>query len=418
MTRHRAHRGAWSLDPWRVIFAVMAALTVGNASDWPGFRGRGDSIATDQGLPLHWSDSTNVAWRTELPGPGQSSPVCWQGTVWVTSIAGARKEQCIVQAMEAGSGKELWRHTQTSALPEELSDARSQAAPTPVVGSDGIFAFFESGDLLALNHTGELRWHRVLSREVGELAGNHGLGGSPTLAGDLLLVPLDQEKPSCLVALDRRTGTTRWKASRPGRTGWNTPLFVDDPVAPQVVVSGGGTVTSYRASDGRALWELAGFVKNLVPSPSLSPTLLVIAAGSKGSNVAFDWKGATNAPVERWRADDVSSGFASPLVHRGRVYFVGTAGVLNCRDAASGRLLFDERISQSVWASPIGAGDRVYLFGEKGSSTVLAADDRFSPLATNRLTVSKKVVGVAAADGAFFIRSQSELVRIGSRPRP
>lgn len=402
--------------PWMVLSVLTAGLTRAKASDWPGFRGRGDSVAAARDLPLHWSDETDLAWRRPLPGPGQSSPVCWHGTVYVTSVVGARKEQCIVQAIDVLSGKELWRHTQTSAFPEELSETRSQAAPTPVTGPDGIVAFFESGDLLALSHTGDLRWHRVLTRDVGELSSNHGLGGSPVLAGEVLLVPLDQETPSCLLALDRKTGATRWKANRPGRTGWNSPLFVDDPAVPQVVVSGGGTVTSYRAADGRALWELTGFVRNLVPSPTLASSLLVIAAGSKGSNAAFDWKGSTNTPNERWRADDVSSGFASPLVHRGRVYFVGTAGVVNCREAASGRLLFDERISQSVWASPIGAGDRVYLFGDRGSTTVLAAEDRFTPLATNRLTISGKVMGVAVADGSFLVRSQDELVRIGSKP--
>ncbi len=400
------------------VLAALALPAFGfaahGAGDWPGFRGLGDSIAIarSEGLPLHWSDETNVAWRIPLPGLGQSSPILWKGIVYLTSVAGPRKDPWILQAFDAVSGRERWRHTQASALPEESSETRSQCAPTPVAGPDGVYAFLESGDCLALSHEGKLRWHRDLTRELGELAGNHGLGGSPVLAGDLLVVPLDQEKPSCLVALDRSTGATRWKASRPGRTAWSSPLFVDDPRAPQVVVSAGGTVTSYRVGTGDVLWELSGFVRNLVPSPTVASSLLVVAAGSKGSNVAYEWHGSTRAPTERWRADDVSSGFASPLIHRGRVYFAGTAGIVNCREAATGRLLFDERISQSLWASPIGAGDRVFCFGEKGSTTVLAAADAFIPLATNRLTVLKRVVGVAVGEAAFLLRSQGELVRI------
>lgn len=387
--------------------------------DWPGFRGHGDSLAVPQNPPLHWSDTTNVAWRVGLAGTGQSSPICWQGTVYVSSVSGDRKNTWILQAMDSVSGRERWRHTQSSALPDELSDTRSQAAPTPVAGAEGVFAFLESGDCLALTHDGKVRWHRTVTQEVGELANNHGLGGSPILAGDCLVVPLDQEKPSCLLALDRQSGVTRWKSPRPGRSAWSTPVFVPDPAAPQIVVSGGGTVTSYRVSDGTTLWELAGFVKNLVPSPTLADSLLVVAAGSKGSNAAFTWRGATNTPTELWRADDVSSGFASPLVHRGRVYFVGTAGVVNCREASTGRLLFEERTSQSVWASPVGAGNHVYLFGDKGVTTVLEASNSFTPLATNRLSVLGKVVGLALDNNAFLLRSQKELLRIDTKePSP
>lgn len=396
----------------------LAALATPSAESWPGFRGHGDSLAPDHGLPLHWSDTTHVAWRLALPGTGQSSPIVWQDTAYVTCVAGPRQEQCLVVAIDLASGREHWRHALASAFPEEPSGTRSQAAPTPVAGPEGVFAFFESGDCLALTHEGRLRWHRVIPQEVGDLANNHGLGGSPALAGECLIVPLDQEKPSCLLALDRQTGRTRWKAPRPGRTAWSTPLVVEDPATPQIVLSGGGTVTAYRASDGQPLWEIPGFVKNLVPSPTLGASLLVIAAGSKGSNAAFEWMGSTNAPVERWRADDVASGFASPLIHRGRVYFVGTAGVVYCREAGTGRPLFDERIPQSVWASPIGAGDRVYLFGDRGTTTVLGAADHFSPLATNILTFPDKVVGVAASKGALLLRSQTELARVGEPASP
>jgi len=402
-----------------LLLLLVAACSSVAGEDWPGFRGRGDSRTTARDLPLNWADDDDLAWRVQLPGTGQSSPILWRDTLYVTSVAGDRKERWVLQALDVATGKERWRHTLDSAFPEALSDTRSQAAPTPVAGPDGVFAFFESGECLALTHAGEVRWHRVLTPEVGELANNHGLGGSPTLAGDVLVVPIDQERPSCLLALDRGSGTTRWKAPRPGRAAWSTPLVVGDAATSQVILSGGGTVTAYRADDGRVLWELGGFQKNLVPSPTFGESMLVIAAGSKGSNAAFTWSGGTNAPIARWRAEDVSSGFASPLVHRGRVYFVGTAGVVNCREASTGRLLFDERVSQSVWASPIGAEDRVYLFGEKGATTVLAASDAFAPVATNRLTVSGKVVGVAVGDSAFFVRSQRELHRVGARrPAP
>jgi len=383
------------------------------ASNWPGFRGHGDSIAVARDLPLHWSASSNLAWRVDLAGPGQSSPIVWGDTVYTTSATGPRKEDIVVQAIHAATGLERWRHTRPSANPEAVSETRSHAAPTPVAAPEGLYALFESGDCFALDHAGQVRWHRNLSTEFGEISSNHGLGGSPALAPDVLVLALDQERPSCVVALDRSTGATRWRTPRPGRTAWSSPLVVGDGHTAQVILSGGGTLNGYLARTGEPLWSVGGFVRNLVPSPTLHAALLVVGAGSKGSNVAFDWTGSTNAPVERWRADDVASGFASPLAHSGRVYFVGTAGVLACRDAASGRPLFEERVAQSSWASPVGAGDRIYVFGDRGATTVLRADDRFLPLATNELGFASKVVGVAVSDGAFLIRAYGELARLG-----
>lgn len=397
-----------------LVGSLLAVLPVATGTEWPGFRGHGDSVTTARDLPLHWSATHNLAWRIPLAGTGQSSPVLWESSVYLTCAEGPRKEELVVLALEAVSGKTLWRHSRTSSQPEEVSDTRSQAAPTPVAGPEGVYALFESGDCLALDHAGRLRWHRSLAREVGEFSSNHGLGGSPALAPGMLVIPLDQERPSCLLAVDRDTGVTRWKTPRPGRTAWSSALFVDDPQTPQIVVSGGGTVASYRADSGQPIWELTGFMKNLVPSPTLRSSLLVIGAGSKGSNVAFDWKGSTLAPVERWRADNVSSGFASPLIHRGRVYFMGTAGVLYCHEAGSGKSLFEERLPQGTWASPVGADDRIYVFGDRGVTTVLAAEDRFRPLATNVLDLTKKLVGVAVADRAVYLRSQGEMARIGA----
>ncbi len=400
------------------LLALLAASgeSWAGAGDWPGFRGAGDSVVAEplaSGLPWVWSDTNQVAWRVALAGAGQSSPVVWKGRVYVTGAKGARKETWVVQALDAGTGREVWRHERASLRPEEVSDTRSLAAPTPVAGEDGVYAVFESGECVALDHDGRVRWHRALFEEVGEFAGNHGLGGSPALAGGMLVVPLDQERPSCLMGLDGGTGETRWKAARPGRTGWSSALVVGEGTGAQVVMSTGGAVVSYEASTGKVVWELGGFVRNLVPSPTYRDGLLVVGAGGKGSNGGYAWGGKEAVPVERWRADDVSSGFASPLVHRGRVYFVGTAGVVHAREAGTGRVLFDERMGQSVWASPVGAGDRVYFFGDRGRTTVIAAEDGYRPLGTNELSLDGKVVGVAVVGGGFLVRTPGQLVRVG-----
>lgn len=379
---------------------------------WPGFRGHGDSIAGPGSYRVTWSSPDLPGWRVKLEGIGQGSPIVWDGVVYTLSVAGERKERLVVQAHDLATGREAWRFATNSALPEAVSDTRSRSAPTPVAGAEGVFAFFESGDCLSLTHKGTVRWHRVVTAEVGELAGNHGLGGSPVLGTEVLVVPLDQERPSMLLAVDRKTGATRWKAARPGRTGWSTPMVVRSGGREQVVISCGGTVTSYDAQDGTALWEVGGLVRNFVPSPSWNGETLLVGAGGKGSNRAFRWDGGTNAPQALWEAPEVTVGFASPLLHARRGYFLAAAGILSAFEGSSGRALFDVRLPDSAWASPMGVGEHIYVFGQRGTTTVLKASDGYQPVATNTVATDSKVVGVAASRGWFVIRAEKELVGI------
>lgn len=409
----RGYLPRWSVLGWVVVLLWTHSLS---AESWPGFRGDGTSVWNGPDLPLHWSDSSNIAWRVELPGTGQSSPVIRDGHVYLTSVIGLRKELLVVQALNLATGKELWRFSTNSSAPQAISEMHSQGAPTPVVSADGVFALFESGDCIALTTEGRLRWHRPLAASVGQDTGNHGLGGSPILYERGLFLALDQEGPACLVALDRTTGNTLWKTPRPGRVGWSTPVVAKNQEEWQIVVSSGSTVAGYDPESGVLRWEVPGIVKNTVPSPTAAESLLLIGSGSKGSNLALQWAGTPPKPVELWRSSEATCGFPSPLLHRARAYFLSKTGVLTCVEAQSGKLLFSERVGDGGWASPIGAGDRIYAFGEKTGTTILAARDQFLPLTTNQLSFRKPLCGVAAGAGVLVMRAYEELVCVGTPP--
>lgn len=399
----------------RILSVLLLLALAGPAADWPGFRGDGTSVSAATRLPLHWSDSSNVAWRVTLAGAGQSSPVIRRDRVYVTGTVGASKEELVVQALDLATGREVWRFTTNSSTPEAVSDMHSQAAPTPVVAEDGVFALFESGDCFGLNHDGAVRWPKALTKETAPVDSNHGLGGSPVLWERGLFVPLDQSGPACFLALDRTTGRTLWKTERPGTTSWTTPVIARRGDEWQVVLSGGGSVVAYHPETGAKRWEIGDMQKNNTPSATLAGATLVVASGAKRGNLALDLSGsATDAPPELWRSPDASSGFASPLVYRGRTYFLNRAGVVTAADFATGKTLFDERLPQGAWASPVGAEGRVYVFGEKGVTTVLAAAEGYRPLATNELKFAATVTGVAVTDGAFVLRAGNELVRVGA----
>lgn len=400
---------------------LVAALLVGaqpDAAVWPAFRGRGDNLAQAGNLPLEWSDGSNVAWTARIDGYGQSSPVVWAGRVYVTSAEGSRKETLVVTALALADGRQLWKQTIDSSAPAAVSDYISRAAPTPTVDDQAVYAFFESGDLVALDHAGRQRWRRRLAQEYGDIRGNHGLGSSPALHDGTLFVLIDHEGPSYLLAIDTQTGRNRWKADRPLRVSWTSPLVVGRGDDALVVVSSSGQVDAYRASDGQVVWHLSGLDGNTVASPTAAGDLVVIGGSEPSANLAIRLpaRGRLAADQVAWRSTEALCSFASPLAVGERLYFVDRGGVAVCLDRATGSQLWKARLSGSCWATPLAAGQRVYFFGKDGVTTVVAADtDEFRRLAENTLSIDGRVYGVAAVDGAILLRTGSQLICLGRR---
>lgn len=412
---------------WKTIWVVAIAATIAPgswadeknpSSAWPAFRGTGTSTTTAADLPTEWSRET-VAWRTELEGYGQSSPVLWGERVFVTSVLGENKDRLLVTAVERATGKVLWSREWSGTQKIADSDYTSKAAPTPAVDAERVYALFESGDLVAMTHDGEELWKRSLAGEYGEYKGNHGLGSSPALAEGSVIVLVDHDGPSYLAALDRATGKTIWKTDRPSRTSWSSPTVRPVPGGAEILVSSSGVVEAYDAKTGARLWSFEGLDKNNVPSPSVIESadgaLVVIGSTEVGSNVAIRLGGSGDVTGSHlaWRAADATSSFGSPLVHEGRIYFVNKSGVAFCLEAQGGATLWNARIGGSCWASPIGAPGRIYFFTKDGTTHVARTSDKHEPIADNELPTDDRVYGVAAGARAFFIRTGRQLLAVG-----
>lgn len=398
---------------------TTAAAEGGGESRWPGFRGHGGSRSDARNLPLHWSDEKNVAWTAPLDGYGQSSPVVWDGRVYVTSVKGDRKELLRVDCLDLASGKELWTKTFDASQKVERSNYVSQAAPTPVVDADGVYAFFESGDAVALTHEGELRWTRSLTKDYGDFAGNHGVGSSPALSSSGLVVLVEHDGPSYLICLDRATGRNVWKVDREARVSWSSPIVVRTERGEEVLVSSNGLAEAFDAATGERSWFFEGIVGNTVASPSVSDELLVVGSSEKGQSraIRLGGRGDVSKSHLAWVAEKASSSFGSPLVHGACVYFVNRAGVAFCTDLATGGLNWSLRLPASCWASPIAAGDRVYFFSTNGTTTILqATPSEPVELAVSSLQTGDRVYGVAAVDGALVFRMESKLVCVRETP--
>lgn len=425
---------------------------------WQSLHNGGNTSTELERLPVKWSPESGVAWSVELPGYGQSAPVIWGGHVYITAIKGDEKEICFVQAYEVTTGKRTWEYRFAASIRAKNSYMVSRAAPTPVVDQDGVYAFFESGDLHALTHDGKKRWSVELFDEGDRRFNNaHGYGASPTQTSEAVIVAVDHRGPSYLLALSKRDGHTMWKTERSPRSSWTSPQVTRVAGSEQVVISSGGTVDGYDAQTGRLKWSHTGLTGNVIPSVTVQGDRVFVGADLDRRQKDADSTPASNCCIRidsdfkdgyeiLWKAKKAVSHYASPLSHHERVYYVNRVGVVVCLDGKTGEQLFSERTSGACWAQPIAAGDCLYLFHKDGQTTVLKATDQFEIVAKNRLWRSDNpplpsrsydfdpptetdprprkpqrdymdplVYGVAAIDGTFIVRIGTALYQISNR---
>lgn len=380
--------------------SLALALSLLTATpQWPGFLGAAPIELADDAIPLTWSPTENITWKAPIPGYGQSSPVIADGKVFLTSVEGPLKDTCHVVAFDLATGKELWRHSLESSDKVKTSVYVSKAAPTPVTDSRAVYAFFESGDVVALSLEGKELWQRSLAKDYGKFKNEFGLAASPVQTDDAVIILADHEGPSYLVALSKTDGSTLWKTDRTSRVSWSSPAIVPVAGRPQVVCSSAGSVDGYDPATGELLWsndEIAGNTA-ATPLPFAEGRFLVGASpgreggaradGAKKSNLAMTIDISEGKPTPRvlWRTEAAVPTFGSPVVYRGHAYWVNRTGVVYCLDAESGDERFTERIKQSCWATPLGVGNRLYVFGKDGTTSVLRAGPKFELLAENQL---------------------------------
>ena len=375
---------------------------------WPAFLGRGATLPHPKMVPTTWSPEKNIAWKVKLTGSGQSSPVVWADRVFVTSIDGALKDTCIVTSVSLENGRILWTYQAAASQPVRSNYYQSRAAPTPVVDAGGVYAFFETGNLVSLSHDGKERWTRSLVDDFGEFEVRIGLSASLTQTEDHLIVLVDHEGPSYLLAIDKKTGKDVWKTARFSRQSYSSPVLLSVDGKPQIVVSSAGSVDGYDPQTGTLLWtyEEVGGNRSTTPLPVSGNRFLIAASpgmhdeyvvDARKSNLVMEieFKDDTYLPKVVWRTNKAMPSFASPIAHQGLAYWVTKIGIVFCFDAETGEKIYSARLGQSCWATPIGIGNRVYFFGKNGTTVVIKAGREFEVLQKNELLLSATEKGEA-----------------------
>jgi outer membrane protein assembly factor BamB len=383
-----------------VLLLMLAVTGADEQANWPGFLAGGEPVRVKaESLPLAWSPTKNIAWQAPLAGIGQSSPVVWHGKIFVTSIEGPMKDVCHVTALQLTNGQTIWKHSFDSSDKVKDSNYVSRAAPTPVVDERGVYAFFESGDVAALSHDGRELWRRSLSADYGKFVNEFGLAASPVQTTDAVILLVDHEAPSYLIALSKADGSTLWKTDRTGRRSWSSPSLVPVEGKQQIVCSSTGSVDGYDPATGKLLWSFTEVAGNTSATPlSYAEGKFLVGAsqgrqagdraeGAKKSNLAATIEIKDGEPSLKvlWRTEDATPSFGSPVVYRGHAYWVNRVGVIYCFDAETGEQRFVERTKQSCWATPLGIGEYVYFFGKDGVTTVLRTGPKFQIVAENEL---------------------------------
>jgi outer membrane protein assembly factor BamB len=385
------------------LLLMFCSSSVGSAADteprWPAFLGAGATLpASLDSLPLTWSPTENIAWQVPIVGYGQSSPVVWGDLVFITSVDGPNKEKLITSCYGLAAGELVWQTSIENSSPVESSLYVSRAAPTPLVDGNLVIAQFESGDCVAYSLAGEEVWRRSLGKDYGPFIPEFGLGASPCQTEELAFVLLEQDGPSCLVALSKKTGKDVWRIERSPRQSWSSPAIIVVDGLPQVVVSSAGTVDGYDALSGKPLWSFNDVGGNTATTPidyGGGRFLIAASAGRSGENAANAKKSNALMTIARdgdqwkvergWVAAEASPSWGSPIIHQGLAYWVNRVGVVYCYDAVTGEEVYTKRTQSSCWATPVGIGDRIYIFGKDGLTTVLAAGREFTVLAENKL---------------------------------
>jgi len=466
----------------KLPFVTLVLLTAGPLlaapppDSWPGFRGlRMDGLATDAVLPTSWSRTDRVAWVSEVPGRGWSSPIVWGDTVFVSSAISSKpfkqpspgiygndyvaelqaqglsmdeimrrvqardnetseesgEVRYMLYAFDAATGSLKWEREAHKAPPFKGRHRKNTfASETPVTDGERVYAYFgQNVGLFAFELDGTPVWSRTWPPQPIYL--DFGTASSPLLHDGRIYLVQDSQEQSFFTAVDARTGAELWRREREPRpsimkSSWATPYAWTNHVRTEIVTIGQGMVISYDL-DGQELWRLRG-VGHSSPSPLAIGGLLYLGTGAQNGDARrpfFAIRPGASGDITL-SADDTSNAFVawmhprasgytpSPAIHDGRVYLVHDTGIMTVLRAETGEEIYKARlggVGHTFSASPIVAGGRIYFPDEEGVTIVIEAGDTYKEVAQNDLG-ELTLASPAVVGNALFIRTEKKLYKI------
>jgi outer membrane protein assembly factor BamB len=416
--------------PLSAFLSLLTATALAgptNNANWPSWRGPRDNGSNDTGAyPVKWDSSTNVLWKASLPGKGCSTPIVWNKQIFLTAPADG---QDAVLAFD-WSGQPLW---QSALGPERAGKNRngSGSNPSPITDGTGLFVYFKSGNLAALELNGKIRWQTNLGR-YGKDTLFWDYGTSPVLTEKDVIAAVMRHGDSYLAAFDKVTGNLHWKVARDYQTpvegdhSYATPIVIHQDGKEAILVWGGQHLTAHDAATGDILWSCGDFnpdSKNnwvAVASPVIAGDIAVVpyGRGSRLHGIKLGGSGDVTATNRLWVREDTGSFVPSPLEYRGRVYLARDRGQVECIDPANGKTIWTgefPKSSSNYYSSPVAADGKLYAAREDGVIYVAKIDGAFEILSENNM--GEHVIASPVPIGnRLLIRGEKSLFCIGTAP--
>lgn len=408
---------------FRILLTVAAVSTTAalQAANWPQWRGPdGQGVSSEAGLPSEWSPTANLAWKTELPGYGQSQPIVWGSRVFLTadveggpapeghkapvhlmegqpwvhpdSVGIDKLHTLKVLALDLESGKLLWERTAYEGPVFDHRHRRSSyAAPTMVTDGTTVVAYFGPEGLYGYDFDGTLKW----KADVGKfpLLGM-GTGTSPVLHENLVIIQRDENEgaDSLLLAFDISTGREVWRTKRAIGASWSTPVVVRTGARAELVTNGSEFIIAYDPKTGQELWRTKGVESNAIHTPMTGHGLVIVTAGYPAKKVIAIRPGGSGdiTGTDRivWQYDRGTGYVISPILYGDYVYLVSDKGIISCLDARTGEVKYEGGrvpVPATFMASPVAFGGKLLLTSIDGDTYVIKAGPVHEVLGTNAI---------------------------------
>ena len=420
-----------------ILLGLLLTPALLFADNWPEWRGpRRDGTTAEQNLPLKWSATENVKWKTPLPGPGNSTPIVWGDKIFVTqSIENEGKR--LLLCFDRKDGKLLWEKGTVFADKEQSHDTNPQCSSSPATDGERVIAWFGSAGIFCYDLDGKELWKRDLGRHSHEW----GYAASPVIHNDLVFLNFGPGERSFLIALNKKTGDEVWrvdieekhykerndgfKGQNSGVNGsWSTPIIVNQGGREDLVITLPDKMAGFDPTTGNEVWRVKGLNPLIYTSPVFGEGVIVGNGGFHGPDMAVKpgGKGDVTETHKLWEGGRTANRLGSCVIKDGHFYLPTMPGIAECIELKTGKTVWEERIrgtgaKNDTWSSMVLAGDRIYVVNQSADTIVLRASPKFEVLQVNSLGNEMCNATVVPSNGELFIRTHENLWCISDKTR-
>jgi len=421
-----------------VVLGMVLLPCVVSAENWPEWRGpRRDGTTVEKNLPLKWSATENVKWKTELPGPGNSTPIVWANQVFITQAIEDEGKRLLI-SFDRTNGKKLWEKGTVFAEKEVSHETNPQCSSSPATDGERVIAWFGSAGVFCYDLQGKELWKRNLGKHEHEW----GYAASPVIHGDLVFLNFGPGAQSFLVALNKKTGAEVWrydieekhyKERKDGFAGqddkgvtgtWSTPIIVKAEGREDLVMTVPDKMIGLDPKTGKEIWFCKGLNPLIYTSPVFGEGLIVANGGFHGPDMAVrpGGKGDVTETHKVWEGGKTANRLGSAVIKDGYMFLPTMPGMAECIELKTGETIWNERIrgegaKNDTWSSMVLAGDNIYVMNQSGNTIVLKASPKFEIVGINSIGSEMCNASVAVSERDIFIRTHENLWCVSGETR-